>query len=302
MTSELKNALSAGDSVIGFLTWYDCRNASITPTNLKALFDKHGLDEKHFPDNIKPKHAFQKACRQAMVKESSSSDTRRSIVKLIVDGLNKIVYGIVDLDVDEQKEDIDPQFSDRVWLDKDNLSVGFDKGHPTAKRVKEIYDRLCGEYTTRDISRMIVRSVDRLCSISLRDGGVIYYVPVAFEKDLQALQNVVNDIGECNMRVYAIGSGGANTANIQDAAKSQIGDKVKQMKADIAELKQSITGNVIKGKTIQNSIEVRLRRFKELKERCQITADALKIKAELLEGDLSEVGELIKNELLEAAE
>jgi len=301
MSPDLEQALAAGNSIIGHFCWYDCRNASIDPAKLKQLFDKHGLDEKHFPDNIKPKHAFQKACRQAMVKESTSSDNRKSIVKLIVDGMNKIVYGVVDLDVNEQKEEIDPDFSDRVWLNKDTLTVEYDKGHPTSKKVKEIFTKLCGEYTTRDISRMIVRAVDRMYSVSLRDGGVIYFVPVAFEKDLHALRAVVNDIGECNMRVFAIGDGGGNAAGIQAAAKSQINDKIKQMKADIADLKASITSNTIKGKTVQNSIDVRLNRFKDLKERCRIMADALKVKAESLEGELSEVGTLIKNELMEAA-
>jgi len=301
MSPDLKDALAAGTAIIGHLTWYDCRNASITPAALKVLFDKHGLDEKNFPDNIKPKHAFQKACRQAMVKESTSSDNRKSIVKLIVDGMNKIVYGVVDLDVDEQKEDIDPTFSDRVWLNKDTLTVEYDKGHDTSKKIKDIYNTLCGEYTTRDISRMIVKAVDRMYSVSLRDAGVIYFVPVAFKKDLHALQAVVNDVGECNMKIFDIGTAGANANNVQDAAKSQINDKIKKMKTDIADLKSSITSNTIKGKTIQNSIDVRLNRFKELKDRCKIMADALKIKAESLEGDLSEVGTLIKNELMDAA-
>jgi hypothetical protein len=301
MKSDIKDALSSGNT-IGYLTWYDCRSAHVTPTTLKTLFDKHKLDIKHFPDNIKPKHAFQKACRQAQASTSQSSDTRRSVTKIIVDGMSKLVYGVVDLDVNEKIESINPSFSDRVWFDKDNLSVSYDKGHKVSKEIKLIYDKLCGEYTTRDIARMIVRAMDRMCAISLRDAGVIYFIPVAFDKDLHALQNVVNGIGQCNMRVYTIGDGNGNSSGIADAAKSQVQDRVKQMKEKISSIKLSIKEGKIKGKSLENSIEVKVRDFKELKNRCKILADALKIKAEDLEGELDEVSKLIKNELMEIAE
>jgi len=251
------------------------------------------------PDQIKPKNAFQKACRQAMVDTSKSSDNRRSITKLIIDGVDRLIYGVVDLNVHEKQESIDPDFSDKVWFNKKNYSVESEKNHPLSRRVVDIYNSLLGEYTTRDVSRMIVKTLDSLASISLRDAGVIYFVPVAFENDLMALQNVVNDLGSSNMRVYALGAGDGNEANIESAAKSQIADKIERMKADITELKQSIVDGSIKGKTIDNSIEVRVRRFNELKTKCQVLADALKIKAELLEGDLGQVQEMMDRELEE---
>lgn len=299
--SEITDALSSGNRIIGYLTWYDCRNTSISPVNLKALFNKHGLDDSYFPEDIKPKAAFQRACRKAITHTGTASDNRRSVVKLIVDGMNKIVYGVVDLDVNLGTEAIDPDFNDRVWLDKDNLSVSYDHGHPTSKEISKIYTQLCGEYDTRCISRMIVKSVERMCSVSLRDAGVIYFVPTAFDKDLHALQNVVNEVGQCNMRVYAIGDNNGNVSNIGNAAKSQINDRIKQMKDEIADLKSSIDSGTLKGKNIANSVEVRIRRFKELKDKCGILADALKMKAESLEGDLDEVAALIKNELIEFA-
>ena len=297
MTPDIQTALASGDHKIGFLTWYDCRNASITPSMLKTLFKKHDFDEKYFPDDIKEKNAFQKACRKAMAESGKSSDTRRSIVKLIVDGMEKIVYGVVDLDVNEAQESINPDFSDKVWLDKDSISVHYDHGHSISQLIKTIFDQLCGEYTTRDISRMIVKSIDKMASIPLRDAGVIYFVPVGFEKDLQALQAVVNSVGQCNMRVFALGSEGGNTSGIQQAAKSQINDKILMMKVDIADLKTSIESNTIKGKTVENSIEVRRSRFNELKMRCQILADALHIKADSLTGELEEINGMIKKDL-----
>lgn len=297
MTNSIQSALASGSRKIGFLTWYDCRNVNITPTSLKAVFDKHGLSEVHLPDTIKPKNAFQKACRKAMVDINVNSDNRRSITKLIADGMDKIIYGVVDLNVHEQAESIDPDFSDKVWLDKNNLCVQYEKGHHLSKNIVDIFVKLCGEYTTRDISRMIVRALDHMASISLRDGGVIYFVPVGFEADLLALQKVVNDLGECNMRVFALGSDDRNSSKIEDAAKSQITDKIDSMKGDIKDLKESIESGRIKGGTIDNSIEVRRKRFNDLKVRCQILSDALKIKADVLEGNLSEVENLINQEL-----
>jgi len=297
MPPNIQAALASASHTIGFLTRYDCRNASVTPSMLKTLFKKHGLDDKYFPDDIKEKNAFQKACRRAMAESGKTSDTRRSIVKLIVDGLDKIVYGVVDLDINESQESIEPDFSDKVWLDKDALTVNFDNGHPTSKLIRDIFNQLCGEYTTRDISRMIVKSLDQMASIPLRDAGVIYFIPVGYEKDLHALQAVVNDVGQCNMRVYALADGDGNASEIQTVAKNQINDKIAAMKADIAELKESIQSNTIKGKTIENSIEVRKLRFKELRERCQILADALRIKADSLTGELDEVSKLIKKDL-----
>jgi hypothetical protein len=69
------------------------------------------------------------------------------------------------------------------------------------------------------------------------------------------------------------------------------------MKDDIADLKESISANTIKGKTVTNSIEVRRSRFNELKMRCQILSDALHIKADSLTNELDEVDKLIKKDL-----
>ena len=295
--TDIKNALSAGKNKIGSLTWYDCRNAHITPAQLAQLFSKFNLDEKYMPDTIKPKHAFQKACRQAMKDDSPTSDTRRSITRIIVDGSEKIIYGVVDLDVNQTTESINPDFSDSVWLNKQALTVEYEHGHRTSLRVKKIYDQLCGEYTTRDISRMIVKSVEKMAAVSLRDGGVVYFIPNAYDSDLQALQSVVNSLGQCNMRLFTIGSDDNNSDGIVKEAKSQINNKIKAMMEDIGSLKESIENKTIQGKTIENSIKVRLSRFRELKDKCSVLADALKIKAETLEGELDKVGKLIKTDL-----
>jgi hypothetical protein len=294
MSRQLKDALACGNK-IGDLVWYDCENATITPSKLIALFNKHGLDEKYFPDSIKPKSAFQKACKQAQAKDSSSSDTRRSVIKIIVDGMDKIVYGVVDLDVHEASESISPDFSDKVWLDKGTLTVHYDKGHLMSKKIKDVYNQLCGEYTTRDISRMIVRAMDKMCSVSLRRGGVVYFVPVAMQDELKALRGVVNSLGQCDMRVFDVGS--TTASSVTTEAKSQINTKISSLKDDIEDLKLSIKEGTVRGKTIENGIQVRWQRYEEIKMRCSVLADALKIKANSLTGDLDSVAKLIKSEL-----
>ena len=313
MVKEVSKALASGNNVIGFLVWYDCENAHVTPTSLNNLFVKHSMPQDSkgkfldLPEAIKPKNAFQKACRLAMAKDDSSNTTRTTRTKLIVDGMGKIVYGVVDMDVNERSESIEPDFSDRVWMDKGNNTVQYDKGHPTSKKVKLIFDTLCGEYTTRDISRMIVDAMDRMAALSLRKAGVVYFVPVANEKQLIALQGVVNDIGQCNMQIFALGDdsvGGkfANKSGVTAAAKSHVNSKIEEMKADIASLKDSMVEGTLKGQSAKNSIDVRMARFHELKSKCQILADALKMKAEDLEGDLNSVETLIHEELEAAAE
>jgi hypothetical protein len=295
--TELEKALATGDRVIGYLTWFDCEEARITPMELKRLFNQHGLDDKYIPQDIKPKNAFQKACRKAITKVGHTSDDRRSVVKLIVDGMEKTIYGIVDLNVNQVKENITPDFSDKVWFEKSGWAVNYEHGHPTAKVIKQLYTQMCGEYTTRDISRMIVRGMDKMCSVQLRRAGVIYFVPTQMSQDLQALQAVVNNIGHCDMKVFAVGNGHGNAMGVEREARSQINDKIATMKVDIDELKQSIEDGTIKGKAIENSIEVRLRRYRELKERCGILSDALKFKAEGLMEEIDGMAKLIRTEL-----
>jgi len=295
--TDLEKALAAGDHVIGYLTWFDCEEAKITPTELKRLFDQHNLNEKYMPQGIKPKNAFQKACRKAMTKVGHTSDDRRSVVKLIVDGMEKTIYGIVDLNVNQVKENIVPDFSDKVWFEKSGWAVNYENGHPTSKIIKQLFSQMCGEYTTRDISRMIVNAMDKMCSVQLRRAGVIYFVPTQMSQDLQALRAVVNSIGNCDMRVFAIGSGYGNSMGVEKEARNQINDKIATMKADIDELKQSIEDGTLKGKAVENSIEVRLRRYRELKERCGVLSDALKFKAEGLMEEIDGVAKLIRTEL-----
>lgn len=294
---NVKDIASAGGHKIGFLTWYDIENANITPAGLNDLFTKHGLDVRHLPDDIKPKNAFQKAVRMSMVETSKSSDDRKSIAKLIVDGLDKIIYGIVDLNVNAKQENINPDFADTVTLDKQKLVVISANNHPLAQLVVTNYNKLCGEYTSRDIARMIVHTMDRLCCVPLRDAGVVYFVPVGLENELLALQNVVNDLGGSNMKVYALDARDGNAQDVERAARSQIQDRISALKGEIETLAESMSQGTVKGESANNSIEVRRRRFNELKLRCQILADALRIKAEDLEGDLGKVNTMIENEL-----
>lgn len=299
MTSgKIQDALASGHK-IGDLCWYDCENVHITPAELVILFDQYGLDHHYLPDKIKPKNAFQKACRQAIIfdqqGQGTSNDRRRSVVKIIVDDIDKIAYGVVDLDVQEKTESIDPNFSDTVWLDKDKFTVHNKNEHPMSLKIKEIFNRLCGEYVTRDISRMIVKAMEKMHCISLRNAGVIYFVPLALEGELKSLQSVVNSIGNCNMRVFEIGDG--NSQSVVNEAKSQINSKIESMRYDIGELKLSIKEGLLKGKSVENSVIVRWRRYNELKSKCAILADALHIKADMLMGDLQSVATLIKQDL-----
>ena len=203
---------------------------------------------------------------------------------------------------DKIQEGIEPDFSDRVWFDKQNQTVHNDNKHPVSLKIGQIYNQYCGEYTTRDIARMVVGTLDRMKVVHMRRAGVLYFIPSRYTKDLEALQNVVNDIGSCNFQTLALYSGdGTNQKSVTENAKSQISDKIKNMKDDLAELKQSIDDGTIKGQTASNSIDVRYERYKELKEKCLVLADSLKIKAEILLGDLDEVGRSIKEDMLSAA-
>jgi len=298
--TNLQEALAAGDKVIGYLTWFDCENAKITPTDLKALFTQYGLDDKYLPQSIKPKNAFQKACRKAQTKNGASDD-RRSVVKLIVDGMEKTIYGVVDLNVHQKQETISPDFSDKVWFEKSGWAVNYENGHPTCKAIKQLYTQLCGEYTTRDISRMIVRAVDKLCSVQLRKAGIVYFVPAQMTNTLQALQSVVNSIGSCDMKVFAIGNGHGNSLGVEKEARHQINDKIAAIKAEISDLRESIESGTLKGQSAENSLQVRVRRLRELKERCGILSDALKMKAEGLMEEIENVSGLVKKELLSVA-
>jgi len=304
VTKDLQSVLaSTGGSIFGYLTWYDCENAHITPKQLEQLFGKHGMTKNadgefvDIPEDIKPKNAFQKACRKVLSEEGMTSDTRRLVVKLIVDGDAKIVYGVVDLPIDKVTDSIKPDFSDRVWLDKDKYTVHYDNGHQASKRIAALYNQFCGEYTTRDVSRMVVNTMNRLHVVSLRKSGTLYFIPVQHTKEMLALQGVINDIGQCNFQTLTLYSNDSNIATVEQSARTQINDKINAMKEDLAELMQSVKDGTIKGKTIENSWEVRMRRYKELKEKCNVIADALRIKADSLVGDLEDVGKAIKDEL-----
>lgn len=294
---DIKQALNKGNHKLGNLVWYDCANISVTPTRMVHLFEKHGLNMKYMPDSIKPKFAFQKACKMAVNHDNGTTDTRKSVVKLIEDGIDTLVYGIVDLDVNKEEEEINPNFSDKIWLNKSDFTVKSQNGHPLCAAIKVLYDKLCGEYVTRDISRMIVAAIKDMASISLRDSGVVYFIPAAYDTEITALQGVVNDLGNSDMRLFALSSGDGNDSRLESTAKSQIANKIEKMKEELNELKTSIEDGKLKGKTIDNSIEVRRQRYNKIKEQCRVLADALRIKAEDLEGNLSEIDIMIKKEL-----
>ena len=311
MKTEIKAALEKGEK-IGALVWYSCEKAAITPSKLRQLFDQHSMRKAKdkdgndyfvdFPEDIKEKNAFQKACRLAMTRQNSdeggnTTDNRRSVVKLIVDGKDHIAYGVVDLNVESVGENIDPDYSAKVWMEKGSGTVKFDKDHPLVDRIVAMFNELQQTYTSRDISRITVNALERMHCVSLRPGGGVYFIPVQSSDDLSALQNVINAIGACRMDVFTIGNDNGNTGSLATSVKSHINDKIEEMKADLADFRESLVNQSLKGKSANNSLEVRVRRYNELKLKCQVMADALKVKADSLLGDLDDVGKALSTDL-----
>lgn len=264
-----ERALDAGGELLGHLTWWALNGATVTHPELVALADRHGLDHRYLPKEVKPSTAFRRAWRSASRRLPAGLMLRE-----IAETPDEIAVGLVEERPDPTRLDLDYQVLVRVTYDKRNQSMYADRSHEIVDSIRELYRRHL-DHGSEDVRAMLVAFV-REAGLSIRESGGVYLVPPPRASTLKALAGVVGDIGKNQVFVLPLVDHEGAKETLAEMARSTLDEEIRTVEAELEAFTQS------EHETRDSTLARRIERFDELRGRVSLFASTLAFKADAL--------------------
>jgi len=186
-----------------------------------------------------------------MAIEIVKRDSPTSIVfDRVSDTAAEIVYAMSSRTSDDVAEVATYQHRTRVRLDKRTNALTLeDSTDPVLLAVEAQYRVLLNYPTTSEIGLVLINVIRGrgtslgLCGVNLRgDSGGVYFVPASNVDRLNSLADLVDTIGgKGAITVWPIPYGDRAVAQTVSAVTSDFGERVRAVRADVAELLGSLT-------------------------------------------------------------
>ncbi len=179
---------NAGSNPLGTVLWWALNGTRINQRDLAAVAERHGLDARYLPAELKTAQAFRRAWRHASTRLPSGL-----MLRPIGDNSEEISVGLVQEKADEVRKELDYDLVLRIAFDKKNSMIAGDVEHGVVEQVRELYDHHLN-HTSEDV-RLMMTAFLAEAGVTLRDAGGVYFVPEAKAVQLDALCRVVEEIG-----------------------------------------------------------------------------------------------------------
>lgn len=258
----------AGKDSLGCVFWFKVAGRH-DHARLAAAFAARGLD-KLVPSAIDTERAFRRSVRRTV----GSSNT---LVRPVVDDNKSVVLGVVSERADSRAQDLDYQVVDRLGFDKATGAVNSSNSVTQAAVESEIRS-LEHMVEGQDLTVSIVRWVGQVAGCALRENGGVYWVPPAAAAQLKTLGEAIEEGtgGACSVYVLPLSSSAEAERGIGDSAKAGMESQLALIAREVEEFKTEAPS--------RRSLENRLVKFQELRQRATMYRDLLKVSA----GDLEE--------------
>lgn len=244
--------------------------ASAPLSRLERLADEHGFPKSYLPKGLSPDQAWQHACRTTRVDGY--------LLRPIAKDEKAIVWGAVREDVDPDETDLDYALESRLALLRATEQTVFeDPQHPVCQAIAASYGDALDSITTEHIRAM----VKRVC----RDNGGVtigteFFVPGQHATLLRAMKAVVESLGDSQLWLLPIHDTGESRETIDRAARADLQSEITSLASEIAAFDDS---------TKATTLERRLERFAELRDRAQLYAGILSVTHDDLTNKITEL-------------
>jgi len=171
----------------GRLFWYTFSKMTVPQDELRELYKKLGIPEKHIPRKISAKGAWKRAITNVAKRESNKpvkdEDENGVTLQYEVRRFTPSIRVIEKTWLNSNNEQIDHEELVRLSYGGPDTIVWtpLESDADTAKefyvKVKEEYKLLKNNYTNNKIRNWIRKSINRLDPIQLRESGGVYFVP-----------------------------------------------------------------------------------------------------------------------------
>ena len=294
MATKIKKSIEkdvATLGVLGLLVWWSAIKVRITPAELEKLCEKHGLDKRFLPKPLTPQRAFQRAA------EATASRTSGVEIRKVYEDEEEIVYGIMQVSVDEEQRELDGvQVAKVTWNHKTGVATTDPATYAAGNDMVAKLAEFSTYYKTSDVRNMVARVIESAGAISMSAGGQFgtsgRFVPADGQPLMDTLFNVVMAIPGACLDMITVPDDDTSRSTIRRAAKAQFDSDVEQATKELVRLQSDVEqarATNSKGGPKPETIRARLNEFKLIKDRVDLFSDTLRFKADDLNKRLDEV-------------
>lgn len=241
----------------------------------RTLAAQHGIeDDLAFP-KVTPNSAYRRAVRQA-VKGGARDERRYEVVKL-EEYETMIVHGFVRKDIVAKggsglsARDVEFATETKVAFDKDRHADGLpaeelmifeDETHPIAQQAKALYENLCVVFRTDDIRTAFQRAFRSWAGVPTLEKGGYWWIPAAYAHKVRSWADFMADLGNSTV-VLPLFDTSETIASLRDLTEQSV-------EAQLERLMEQLTRFSGKDTTRVSTLEARVERFDELRDRAEL--------------------------------
>lgn len=266
-------AAKTGAELLGYQLWWELHNCSIDHASLMKLASKYGVNPEWIPSKPTNTSVF----KRAMATINKYHLPRELELKRIsrADDVQKIWVALVNNEIDEVNKDIEFRTVQKITFERSTECFEVDRSYGKVDLLGlfgEWYDYHTLMHT--DDCRKIIAAFNIANSISLRSSGGIYFVPVAFQQQMEAVTNLLMEVSNANIIYQMPVTDIANTRQIMaERAELSITNEIEIVQRELERLINEDIGG-------EKSRLGKLPELMRLKAKAQTFADALNFKAD----------------------
>lgn len=227
--------------VLGHLLWFTIyESLSVTMDDLVAAFQAAGVPSDFLPRKVKPCDAFRRATsaveKRRMMGRSGGQYRNLLVAEVRSDG-KEIERQLVLQEVDADDREVFHDVAARVILERDSGTLRVERlvSEPEVEaalaRVEENYRQALTRFTARHIRDILHRMLYAVKATEVRPSGGVYFVPVRYESDVQAMRNLLRTLKQEFFAVPLVDS-----ADSRDMVAEKFRQQVSEILAQFAVL------------------------------------------------------------------
>lgn len=217
----------------GVITWWRL-SGEVDLDLFSGAWLSASLDKKDLPAQASPTVALRRALDRLFVKADKSVGIHRIAPKNGSLG-GFVVFRVSQEDVGEKVQDLSFSSQFKVWLEDDVVHVSCGKSSEKALRrtIWKAFQEELQKVDAHDLSSWLVRRVEAVGAVRLREGGGVYFVPETRVSEWRMIVSVLEDATESSIyEIPAMRSSRATSA-ILDALISETQQEVARMTSEL---------------------------------------------------------------------
>jgi len=187
--------------VLGHLLWFTIyESLSVTMDDLVAAFQAAGVPSDFLPRKVKPCDAFRRATsgveKRRMMGRAGGQYRNLLVAEVRSDG-EEIERHLVLQEVDADNREVFHDVAARVVLERESGALRVERlvSEPEVEaalvQVERNYREALARFTARHIRDVLHRMLYAVKATEVRPSGGVYFVPVQYESDVQAMRNLL---------------------------------------------------------------------------------------------------------------